>query len=313
MARPATFRGWSGRPTVAATVVVWALATLTAAPVAGQLQLDGVERLDRERPEAWAMRWFAGALAPGGFGPPSELTPGALELGVDAGWLPKLSAADRRVGFDGTKVEEIDRVGAYARPWIRIGLPARLALEVDWLPPVEVDSVRADLPSLALAGALREQGHWRHGWRIGVQRGHVDGDFTCPGDIAGRPDPVTNPMDCERASSDRLELTTVSAEVGTAWAPRVGHPLEWTATVAVRRLDSAFQVDALYAGIRDRVRLEYAGTEWAVRAGVMRRWPAGWSLAGDLAWVPLSIERPGRARSDESLVHLRLALSRRLR
>jgi hypothetical protein len=288
------------------------LALVAPAALAAQSVLTGTERLDGARPEAWAMRWFAGALAPGGFGPAGELRPGGLELALEVGWLPGLSPSERRVGFAGGKVEDIDRTSLYARPRLRVGLPARLALEVDWLPPVEVGGARADLPSLALAGALSQRGRWRSGWRASWQDGEVEGDFTCPRDVARSTDPRLDPMGCEAASRDRLVLESIGGELGLAWQPRARRPLELAGSLRVRRLDASFRVDARYDGIVDRVRLDYSGTEWGARLGAA--WQAThWRAAGELSWVPLAVERPGRGRRDEPLIHLRLAVSRRWR
>lgn len=290
-----------------------ALALLVALAVAGgasaQSVLTGTEALSPERPEAWAMRWFAGALAPGGFGPAAELRPGAVEIDLEVGWLPGFSRSERRVGFNGGKIEDIDRTSVYARPRLRVGLPARLAIEADWLPPVEVGGARADLPSLALAGALVQRGRWRSGWRASWQNGDVEGDFTCPREVARSTDPRLDPMGCETASRDRLVLESIGGELGLAWRPRAGRPLELAGSLLARRLDASFRVNARYDGIVDRVRLAYTGTEWGARLGATWR-RARWRAAGELSWVPLAVERPGRGRRDEPLLHLRLAVSR---
>ena len=293
-----------------------ALGAALALPAAGQVVLEGTERLADDRPEAWAMRWTAAALSPGGFGPAAADEPGSIALDLEAGWLPSLSERQRRVGFDGTKLEDLNRSSWFARPRIRVGLPASLSLEADWLPPVEIDGATANLVSLGVAGPLPGRGAWRAGWRASVQGGTVEGDFTCPAAAAAAgDDPVANPYGCERASEDEIELLSVLGEASIAYRPARFEGLDLSLAALVRHLDATFRVHADWSGIVDRSRLEHSGVDWGLRLGAGWTSERRWKLAGELSWTPLDVARAPDAgdREDDPLLQLRVVLGRRLR
>src|SRR5690242_13318362 len=58
-----------------------------------------------DRPEAWALKYFASATLLSGLEPPDppELRRiGAITLGLEVNWMPTLDAGQQRVGFNGT-------------------------------------------------------------------------------------------------------------------------------------------------------------------------------------------------------------------
>lgn len=285
-------------------------------PVQAQIVVDVEEELDSERPEAWALRWFAATLAPSGFGNPGDLAPGAIELGLDAAWIPSLSTRERTVGFNGTKTEDLNRSPLASSVRARVGLPARFALEGAWMPPIEVDGARPNLFSLAVAREIVARPPWRLAARLGFQSGTVEGDFTCPqAAAAAGEDPIANPYRCEAASNDEMSFDSPGLEFALArrFAGTAG--IEAWVTASLRRVDSTFDVDAQYAGVVDRSRLDYSGEDWGLAAGLGGLTSSGlWRWGAEVAWVPLEIRRaPGRATEDEPLIHARLLFARRLR
>lgn len=305
------------RGILAGVALAAGLGASLAPPLAAQPVLDATEKLADDRPEAWAMRWFAAALLPGGYGPATAARPGRVELELEAGGLPRLSERERRVGFGGTKVEDLNRSDAYLRPRLRVGLPAELWLEADWLPPVEVGGAKPNLLSIGLARPFLERERWRAGWRIAAQGGTIEGDFTCPAaEAAAGPDPQANPFGCEAASADEMRLESLVGEAAVAFRPAGAPALELSLAALARRLDATFRVRARYSGIVDRTRLEHSGIDWGLRAGAAWRAGDAWRLAGELAWMPLDVVRGPNGSgpsSDDALLNLRVALSRRLR
>ena len=167
------------------TVPAWALlslAWLAAAAAAAQPVLRDDEELRFDRPEAWAMAWFAALTLPNGVGGPDELSPGEVELAFEGGWVPSLSEEERRVGFRGTKVEDLNRTAAVGRPTVTVGLPAGWTLEAGWMPPVDVDGIEPNLLSLALARTLWRGERLRLAGRVIGEDGSFRGDLTCSRD-----------------------------------------------------------------------------------------------------------------------------------
>lgn len=304
------------RPLAAPLVGILAFGAL-AASVSAQPVLDVRERLDADRPEAWAMRWFAAALAPTGFGLAPEQPAGAVELALEAAWIPHLSAEQRTIGFDGTKTEDLNRSPFAAGPRVRVALPADWSLDATWLPPVEVDGARGNLLGVGAAKTLLERGRFRLGTRLSAIDGTFDGDFTCPADaVAAGEDPDRNPYRCEAASDDEVALTALALELAGAWRPAWARGVEFWVAGLVRHVDSTFQVDARYDGIIDRTRLDYSGVDWGLATGAGGRAGGRWRWMAELDWTPLDVgvEPVGRGHDVyDPMINLRLGLAYRLR
>lgn len=295
-----------------------ALGPFLAAPVpaAAQPVIETEEDLDFDRPEAWAMKWFASAAIPTGLGAPRDREPWEVELGLEGGWLPSLSEDERRVGFDGQKVEDLNRSDVFGRVRATVGLPGRLSLEAGWVPPVEVDGLEPNLLSVALARPLAAGRSWRLGGRLHATSGEVEGDVTCDRrTVAAGDDPVANPFGCTEPSRDEVTLRTAGAELSIAWPLTRGRSrLEPYLAAGGTWHDHEFQVNARYAGVVDRNLLLADGFTWHAAGGL--DWSLGdrTRLAGELFYSPLDIERPpARESENDELLNVRLLLAWRLR
>lgn len=293
-----------------------AAVAVTAAASAGAQVIAVTEQLDDQRPEAWAMRWFAATSLPTGFGAAEELPAGTFDVGLEAGWVPSLSEEERRVGFYGTKVEDLNRTPLFGRPIVRLGLGAGFAASAGWVPPIEMDGATANLLSLALERPLLTREAFRLAARLFYQTGSISGDITCPADeAAAGDDPVANPFGCEAPSDDEMEIESYGLELAAAWRlPAEG--LEIYVSGLVQQLDSEFQVDAVYNGFHDLGRLAHQGSDLAATLGLAYRWRERTRIAGELFYSPLDIVRDpivGGPSENEPLLNLRLLVTYRLR
>src|ERR1051326_2856224 len=85
------------------------------------------DHLDFDRPESWALKYFTSSTMLSGLRPP-DTSPegtrlGSITVGFELGWMPELDAGQRRVGFYGTKIEDLSKAPIFARPVVRVGLP----------------------------------------------------------------------------------------------------------------------------------------------------------------------------------------------
>jgi len=302
-------------PTLSASLLLVLLGSAAAAHA--QVSLDTREELARARPEAWALRWHAAALAPSSFGPVEPGPARRIELALDLAGLPTLSTEQRTIGFNGTKTEDLNRAPVAARARAVFGLPAGFALDLSWLPPVTVDGARGNLVAVGVARSLLEFGTLRLTPRLWFQTGTVEGDFVCPGDAAAAgDDPVANPYGCARPSEDRIDLDQAGLDLALAWSPRPHPQLATWIAISARALDSTFRVDALWSGLEDRSRLDYDGGDWTLGGGLSWRSQKGWISALELRWTPLEVLRPldgGDQPSDDSLLQVQATVGYRLR
>ncbi len=286
-------------------------ASVTLAPAGAQLVLDVEENLSFDAPESWAMKYFASVALPTGLGAPEARPAGSVEVALEGGHVPQLSEAERRVGFGGTKVEDLNKTEFFGRPRLLVGLPASFSLEASYLPPVELSGVEPEIVSLAVARPIWQRDHARLGLRAAGQYGTFEGDFTCSADeIASGP----NPFGCEAPSSDISTARSASLEL--AGAVRLGADGQWEPYGAIlgTHFNLDFQVDARYAGLVDQTRLHTDGETVALAAGVGYRPGERWRAGLEVFWSRLDVVRPPATSTEhDDLVNLRAVLRYRVR
>jgi hypothetical protein len=273
--------------------------SLAATPVArAQPVLDGTEVIDFDRPEAWAMKRSASLTLLTALGPPRNREAGSIELAFELGWNPSLSEEERRVGFNGTKVEDLNRLAVVPRPRITVGLGRNWSLDAGYIPPIEVEGITPNIISVGIERPVWRFDNWVLGVRGYGQLGTVEGDITCTEREASiRPGDPGNGFGCEEPSQDEVSLDY--AGVGLTG----GYHLPGTSDSAVHfgvfanYMDLEFQVDALTFGLRDRTTLVTDGWTYSINVGFS--WALGrpTRLALEAFYSPLYVDRP--VRDDE--------------
>lgn len=265
------------------------------------------EHLDAERPEAWAMNYFAASTLMTAGGQTPALAPGRWQVAVDLGHVPRLSPDQRQVGFNGFKSEDLNRSPVFGRLHGWIGLPGGWVGEIGYTPPVEVEDTRArDLVALGLGHRLVEHGAYTLSLRVFGQHGHVHGDITCPERLAGVEDSERNPYGCRAASRDRVTLNYYGLDLTSSWS---ADEWRWHATVGAVRAETEVQVDALTFDQHDLSLLQADSVLPVFVVGAQRDVNARWSVGAELLYVPLQVRRQdGADRENDPLTSLRLQL-----
>lgn len=291
----------------------FAFAIVAVMAWAGQAGI--AENIPFDRPESWALSYFSAVAQSTSFGGARDFVPGTVEVSVEGGWVPALSEAERRVGFNGTKVEDLNKTPVFGRLQVTVGLPSGWTASLGYVPPVELGGARPNLWSAALAHSILEGRRWHLGGRIHGLLGTVDGDFTCSRDaVAAGEDTARNPLGCEAISDDRVRLAVGGIELTARRTLGPPRGPDLFASIGLNRLAPRFQVNARYGGGIDRTRLSAEGVTGYATAGlsVPFRHAARWSA--EAYFSPLRVRRPGAdGPRTESLVNLRMALSLRVR
>ncbi|UHQ18442.1 hypothetical protein LVB87_09465 [Lysobacter sp. KIS68-7] len=268
------------------------------------------ENLTESRPEAWAMRYYTGTTLMTPFGTEPALAPWQMQVGAELGSVPRLDDTQRRVGFDGIKLEDLNKSPVVGRLRGWIGLPWGFVAELGIVPPVSLNGTKPrDLYSAAIGRRLIDSNGFIVSARVVGQHGAAVGDITCPADIAGVQDPVRNPFGCDARSSDTLWMNYygfdgTAALVTGAWT--------WHGTVGLVRMENEVQVNALTYGLPDRSRLVAQHDQPYLAAGVGRDFGHGWHAAAEVLYVPLTVLRvPDGSSDNDSLVSFRLQLAYR--
>jgi hypothetical protein len=287
-------------------IVLW-LGLLLGHAAPGQPVFRDDAVLASARPEAWAMNTMAAtALLTEMDAPPAR---GRWRFALELDPVPRLSERERTVGFDGTKVEDLNRSPVFGRARAALGLPAGWHVELAWTPPVTIDGTHADDAwGVGFGHALWTREAFAVQARAFAQHAIVWGDITCPAALAGISDAQRNPYGCEAPSHDRFRLDQYGAELGLHWGRGAWRGL---ASVGGVRTELQVEVDALTYGVRDRSRLWAKGWRPFFTVGASRSLGSDWRLAAAWLHVPLRVARDadGEARS-EPFDGLRLQLAR---
>jgi hypothetical protein len=265
------------------------------------------EFLASDRPEAWAMNYFTATSLMTAFGTLPAPAPGQWSVALELGQIPRLSAAQRQVGFAGFKTEDLNRSPVFGRLRLTMGLPAQWVAELGYTPPVSISGTRPrDLVAVAVGRRAIERDNYTLSVRAFGQHGAVLGDITCPRDIAGIPDSEQNPSGCQAPSNDRLVLRYYGIDATSTWS---ADPWHWHVGVGVARTETEVQVDALTFDVRDRSHLVARDVLPFFVIGAKRDLGAHWSLGTEILYVPLTVRRePDGPREHDPLTSLRLQL-----
>jgi hypothetical protein len=281
-----------------------------AGPSAAHAQpaVEDREALAFDRPESWAMKYFTSVSLPTGMGIPERLGNGRIALGFEGGLVPQLSDSQRRVGFDGTKLENVNKTRLIGRVRAKVGLPADFSLELAYVPPVSVGGARPNIFGAAVGRPFALSPRWQLGLRAFGQAGTLQADITCSvGEAAAGSDVARNPFGCEAPSKDVLSQRLVGFEVTAgygagSWRPYLG--------LTLSHMDLRFQVDARYSGFVDHTLQTTGSNTFCMAAGVAFVPSARWRVVTELFYAPLSVVRPPwvSARND-GLLNGRVLLS----
>ena len=288
------------------------LTLLAVAPVRGQqLVISETETLEFDRPEAWGMKYYASLGLLTSMGAPERRAPGEVALGFEGASVPQLSDEERRIGFNGTKLEDVNRTSFFGRVRGSVGLGAGLALDLAWTPPIEFDGAKPNLLAASLSRPFSLSQSWRLGLRGYGQIGKIEADITCSADeVAGGNDLDQNPFLCVEPSQDESRQKAVGLELVAGYDS--GGRFKPYAGVAVTYMDLEFRVNALYGAglIEDHTVQLTDGTTVAALAGVTFAPSPRWRITGEAFYSWLDIKRPpATTASNEGFFNVRFFVS----
>lgn len=292
-----------------------ALVAACAAPARAQIVVAETETLDFDRPESWGMKYYASLALLTGMGVPERRPGGAIELGFEASYVPQMSDEERRIGFNGSKLEDVNKTSFFGRFRGSLGLGGGFALELGYTPPIDAGGAKPNIFAIGLARPFDLSPTFRLGVRGYGQLGTIEADITCSADeVAAGDDLVGNPFRCVEPSRDESRQKVIGIELqagydgASRFKPYLGLGLNY--------MDLEFQVDALYAGgaVEDHNLQLTSGTTLSATAGVSFAASRHWRITGELFYSWLSIVRPPATSSaNEGFFNARLFVGYRIR
>jgi len=296
-------------------VLAVALVVVSATPARAQFVVAETETLDFDRPESWGMKYYASLALLTSMGVPEKRAAGTIDLGFEGSYVPQMSDEARRIGFNGTKLEDVNKTSFFGRIRGSVGLGKGLALELGYTPPLEVGGAKPNIFALALGRPFDLSPSWRLGVRGYGQIGTIEGDITCSADeVAAGDDPQQNPFKCVEPSQDESRQKVLGLELVAGYAgasrfkPYVG--------LGVNYMDLEFQVNAVYSNglVEDHNIQLTSGTTVSATAGLSFEASKSWRITGELFYSWLSIVRPPASSSaNERFFNGRIFASYRIR
>ena len=276
--------------------------------VFAQPLIEATEELEFDEPESWAMKYYASLALLTGMGVPEAMGAGKIDLGFEGGFVPQLSEEQRRVGFGGVKVEDLNRTPFFGRIRGRVGLSETTSLELAYLPPIEVDGTKPHMFSVAVGRPIDAGESWKIGIRGYGHFGSIEGDIICSTEDLEEP----NPYDCAAPSNDDLAQRAYGVEITTGYVS--DSPLRPYVGFAVNYLDLEFQVDAMHSGVHDRTLQLTDGATVSLTGGATYAAGDKWRFTGELFYSWLSVVRPPSTTStNDGLFNFRFLVSYRIR
>jgi hypothetical protein len=312
--QPGETMGRSSRRVAGVAGIVCALSIGLSVGASAQIVIAPVDTIRFDRPEAWALKYFTSTTLLSGLGVPDTVQPGSIRIGFEFASIPALSPTQERVGFNGTKQEDLNKAPMFARPRVTVGLPWRLSLIVAASPPIKTFGITPRLLAVGLERPMVAGAGWSAGWRVSGQAGTATGAYTCPaGVLTFDPGSAGNSYGCQALSSDVATLRYAAGELAVARRIERMHGLTPHASVTVAYMNSMFHVNALTFGYLDRTLLKSTGVTWSVSAGVGHSLTERISAAIDVFYSPLSVVRaPNSPSAIDGLLNVRGLISYRV-
>lgn len=304
-----TTRPAKTRRAFVALITVWLVGSGAAH---AQNLIEGTEELDFDRTESWAMKFYASLSLLTSMGVPERMGAGTIDLGFEGAVVPQLSDDQQRVGFNGTKLENLNRTHFFGRVRAHIGLSDTTRLELAYLPPIDIGGVEPNLFAVGVGRPFAITEDFQLGARGYFQFGTIRGDITCgEKEAAAGADPISNPFRCEAPSNDELRQRVVGGEITAGYSNGKWRPY---AGIAINYLDLEFQVDAVYSNLVDRTLQLTDGTTLSATGGVSYLAGDKWRLTGEAFYSWLSVARPPETESgNDGFWNARFLLTYRLR
>ena len=239
------------------------------------------------------MAYYSSALAFTPVGVPPAWRKWSVSAGVEATYVPALSASQRSAGFD--KPEATNLAPVFPRPRAMVAIPGGFVVEGSWVPPIRVFDVEANLFSVAVSRPVELLGSLEVVPRVSMLAGSVRGPITCNEETASDGDDdleVYYENVCHgNDSDDSFEPRHLSAELMFATAMRGGGVRPYAA-VGVRRERTTFDIGVIRDdGTRDTDHpiLTLRATQMHLTGGLMWLTTRRLRTAAEAYWAPGSL------------------------
>jgi hypothetical protein len=239
------------------------------------------------------MKYYTSLALLTSMGVPERKARGQLDFGFEGGHVPQMNDAERRLGSNGTSLQDVNKTRVFGRIRASVGLGKGIALELGYTPPVELGGAKPHFFALALGRPFRLSDAWRLGVRGYGQIGKIKGDITCSADqVAAGDDVARNPFLCVEPSKDASYQNVIGLELVGGYDGR--SRLKPYVGLLASYMDLEFDINALYSDgrVQDHTVQLTSGTTLSATAGLTYAAGERWRVTAEVFYGWLSIVRP---------------------
>ncbi|MEO8029682.1 MAG: hypothetical protein ABJC74_08505 [Gemmatimonadota bacterium] len=191
----------------------------------------------------------------------------SIRLGLEATYVPDLSAADRTptVCQPGQGPLNTNQENVLFRPRLLLSGQRGLFIELSWIPPVRVNGVKSNLVSFAIGRSTQTGKNGLARLRLFGVLGSVKGAFTCSaGDVAS---PTNSECFNSQVSNDKLKPTMFGGDFSVARTMAGGRFIPYLG-LGISFLRPRFQVSHVTAdSTTDNTKIEANMTRFTAHGG----------------------------------------------
>ena len=211
---------------------------LLALPSAGFAQGDCFPSEDSNEAKVFAI--FGVPLAFGPAEAPASIRRWSIRFALETSYVPNIDdeTATPTVCRPGKGPENTDFASVLPRPRVSLGLPAGLAMELSWVPPVTINGATPNLLGFSLGRTFALGESMRLGVRLHATTGKIEAPITCNEEALE--DPISECFD-GTLSDDRYKPNALGADLTAGWSLGGGRVRPFVGT-GINLLRPRFQV-----------------------------------------------------------------------
>ena len=283
--------------------IIFSLLTMTLPSFAYEVKSNS--------PEGWAMAYTTSSSLNLGLIPPKSSVYGDINISAELSSIPKLSAAQQKIGFSGTKNEDLNKSPVFGRLRLGMGMGWNTTAELSWTPPFKINGAKPkNLWGLSISRSFMVNDEWHAGLRIFALQGSVFADVTCSKDRASI-EPLTdgNSVGCTGISNDKLTMDHRGIETSLSFNELRSGLKPWI-SLALSDIDPSVQVDAPLINGRELAFLRTQNKVQTYSMGVNFDYDKEYMLTLSGSYTPLSVDRPIKLDSNEDYWTIRIGITR---
>ncbi len=267
------------------------------------------QKVDIDSPEGWAMAFMTASAQNLGQMQPHSVNLGDISISAELSSIPHLNREQQKIGFGGSKDEDLNKSPAFGKLRASFGLPWNLNAEISFTPPLHINGSEPDnLWGAAISRPLVNNEKFSMGLRLFLLRGGAIASVTCNGDKTNfKSYTLQNPVGCIGKSDDKLQMDHEGAELFLSFN-NSSVVLPWI-SFASSNLDNSVEINAPLESGREIATIQSSGEIQTFSFGLNYDLSKNWIFTTATSYTPLDVKRPNDTSGNDNFWSVRVGLT----